>query len=258
MLNINGFITKKLLEIHESEKFSEMMTSMPDSFFCGRIDGMKTLGAASYIDIKNEHSSKYWVGSGKDIEYYLDKAKVYNPILLTFFQDLYCKLCKFFEKEFKVKCILHDIAAIPGFHIYDNLYKFSNQQNHIPHFDGQYEGLASLFGLQINERDLIENFLHKTLSFTIPISLPNNTCGLRVWDYHYLDTLEDDKEKAKQKLRTANQRIINYKIGHIVYHSGNYLHQIKSWSCTENEIGRRRITLQGHGLLNNDFLYLYW
>ena len=199
MLDIDTFRVKKLLDNQEADEACNVLFSLPDDAFCPRFYGMKTLGAASYLDIKNERSSKYWKSSGLDVQHYLGLASQYNPVLLTFFKNIYSKLCTFFEKEFNVKCILHDQAALPGFHIYENLSTFQIQKNHIPHFDGQYEELSSLFGFNKSQEQFPQDFFGKTLSYTMPISLPKDLCGLRVWDFHFVETIDKNKENVKNK-----------------------------------------------------------
>tara|TARA_B100001939_G_scaffold51740_1_gene40995 strand:+ start:1634 stop:2410 length:777 start_codon:yes stop_codon:yes gene_type:complete len=258
MLDIKGFKVTQLIKEDTAKKIADDLASIPEELFCSRFHGMKTLGAASYLDIKNERSTKYYSSSGKDIEYYLEMAAKTNPILLKLFEHIYTRLCKFFEEELHIKCRLHSKAALPGFHIYDNINIFKEQSNHIPHFDGQYEDLLSLFGSEKQLNEVCRSHLNKTLSYTLPISLPSNTGGLRVWDFNYLDTLNKDKVEVKKKLMGTSPRTIKYKIGELVYHSGNNLHQIKSWTYEEGEASTKRITLQGHGFVNNDQLYLYW
>lgn len=255
MLSTNEFQVKKIVDVSTAAEVASVLASLSERLFCSRFYGMKTLGAASYLDIKNARTSRYYCSTGKDVAYYLDMAARYNPILLAHFKSIYSKLCRFFEKEFNVRCRLHSKAALPGFHVYENIEEFKTQERHVPHFDGQYEALLPLFGI---ERNKSNNILEKTLSYTLPISLPSDSCGLRVWDFDYRDTLREDKEAVKNKLLSIRPKVIEYSIGDLVYHSGNKLHQIKSWSCEEGKEESKRITLQGHGLLKNDCLYLYW
>ena len=258
MLDIKGFKVAKLIKEATAKKIADDLASIPEEFFFNRFHGMKTLGAASYLDIKNERSTKYYSSTGKDIEHYLEMAEKTNPVLLKLFQDIYTRLCKFFEEELHIQCSLHSKAALPGFHIYDNINEFKKQSSHIPHFDGQYEDLMPLLGPNRQLNEVNRSQLSKTLSYTLPISLPSETCGLRVWNFNYLDTLNRDKQEVKRKLMEEIPRTICYKVGEIVYHSGNNLHQIKSWTYEEGEASTKRITLQGHGFVNNDQLYLYW
>lgn len=252
MLTINNFRRKELLQKKETCTITQSLLSLPEKIFIPRLEGMKTLGAASYLDIKNKNSAKYWASNGNDINYYLELAKKFNPILKNSYFKLYEKLCNFFSNEFNVECKLHEKAALPGFHIYDNRENFSSQNAHIPHFDGQYEELGELFNTNRKSTD----YNQRTLSFTLPISLPNTKCGMRTWDFHYNETQNKNKEEIKNKLKRIKPQLIDYKTGTMVYHSGKSLHQIKSWSAMKNE--KPRITLQGHGILIDNELYLYW
>ena len=114
MLDINGFKATQLIKENTAKKVADDLASIPEELFCSRFHGMKTLGAASYLDIKNERASKYYSSTGKDIEHYLDMAAKINPILLKLFQDIYTRLCKFFEEELHIECRLHSKAALPG------------------------------------------------------------------------------------------------------------------------------------------------
>ena len=73
MLDIKGFKVTQLIKEDTAKKIADDLASIPEELFCSRFHGMKTLGAASYLDIKNERSTKYYSSSGKDIEYYLEK-----------------------------------------------------------------------------------------------------------------------------------------------------------------------------------------
>jgi len=247
------FKSKKLFDENEVDELLKIILETPDNLFCQRFDGMKTLGAASYLDIKNQNSAKYWHSSGSDLKTYLSMANDYNPILRNLFSNVYQKLCNFFSSEFGVFCELHPNTAVPGFHIYENFCQFGAQQNHIPHFDGQYQDLMPIFH-QIGSQ--IHDFNGKTLSFTIPISLPNTESGLKIWDLHLNQTRTEDKESLKEKFLQLKSQFIRYEEGVIVYHSGHMLHQIKSWLAEPED--KKRITLQGHGLFENDCLFLYW
>ena len=111
MLDIKGFKVTQLIKENTAKKISDDLALLPEELFCNRFHGMKTLGAASYLDIKNEKSTKYYSSAGKDIEHYLEMAAKTNPILLKLFQDIYSRLCKFFEEELHIECSLHSKAA---------------------------------------------------------------------------------------------------------------------------------------------------
>ena len=253
MLNLQAFQTKKLLGKNETDTLAQKILAAPENVFCHRFKGMKTLGAASYLDIKNKQSAKYWQSSGHDLDYYLSLANRYNPILLNLFESLYSKLCKFFADEFNVICELHPATALPGFHIYENSEQFGEQKAHIPHFDGQYNDLVPIF---YEEDEYPAEHIGNTLSFTMPISLPSMESGLKTWNLHLDQTKVADKQMLKEKILNLKPEFVQYQEGVIVYHSGLLLHQIKSWHATTND--KRRITLQGHGILKNDRLFLYW
>jgi hypothetical protein len=253
-LKINKFEAKSLLTENSCNNIYSIIESINPAFLVSRGLGLETLGGASYLDIPHPTARKYYNANatGGNLSSYIIKANQENPLLLNNFAKLYEIICDFFSKQFKVKCSLHQIAAVPGFHIHANHPSYSSQSSHIPHFDAQYEMLYPLFADSSKQI----SFMGKTISFTLPIKLPGCQSGIRFWDLHYQDVLNKNTSTITSELLKMKPYTLQYQVGDIVFHSGHYLHQIKAW--TTNIKDSPRVTLQGHGLFHNDQLYLYW
>lgn len=243
--------TVRLITSSQCQTITSSVTSL-NHLFIDRNIGFSTLGVSSYLDINHPVSSRYWGSSPGSIESYLASAKTLNPTLDNFFISLYNLVCRFFSSRFQVECILHPTCARPGFHHYNNHPSNSRQISHIPHFDGQYEQLLPMFSGSLTPYECI----HNTLSFTLPICLPACGSGLKYWEFHYEDTLNISRDTCIGRLSSIKPRELIYEVGDLVYHSGHLLHQIKAWPARSSD--SPRITLQGHGLLFNNILYLYW
>jgi hypothetical protein len=246
------FKESSLLSPHDCDNIYEVISSLPDSCFINRMRGMKTLGLSSYLDVGHRETSKLLPHSCGELSSYISGSNASNILLKSLFDDLYKRLCIFFSDIFNISCQLHDIAAAPGFHIYYNFPEFISQSTHVPHFDLQYQDMIGLLAPGLDRADV----MGRTISFTLPISLPNYESGLRIWDFHYREVLSNGKESLVDRLSNLSPSIIKYEAGRIVYHSGHVLHQIKAWRASQED--KPRITLQGHGLLIQDCLYLYW
>jgi hypothetical protein len=242
----------EILSSADCRRIVDCINSQGSSSFIYRRPGLHTFGAASYLDIKNRISAKYYKCNAGTLTSYLALAGRHNPSLVSLFSGLYTYIEDFFSQRFNVNCNIHSLTAVPGFHLYENHFDFARQSSHIPHFDGQYQGILPLFPHTMNSLTLLKN----TISFTIPVSLPSCQGGMRIWDYHYKDIASNDKCDTVAKLSSMKPNYIKYKIGSIVYHSGNLLHQILAWSALPDD--PMRITLQGHGILFEGTLYLYW
>lgn len=206
---------------------------------------MYTLGSASYLDA-SKYSKEESDLSKEDI---VKRLTEYNPILKASFSELLETIRYFFEKKIGIECRYSSILAYPGFHIFKSSSENSNQYNHEPHFDGQYETLMKIMNIKnVSAEDL--------LSFTLPIALPLEGGGLRMWDWNYTNNKGKTSEEIINGIKKSKIVNIEYNEGEIIWHNGLYLHQIKAWSSSENSTPR--ITMQGHGCLINNKMYLYW
>ncbi|PAX52575.1 ATP-grasp domain-containing protein [Brunnivagina elsteri] len=197
-----------------------------------------TLGTASYLDFLKLAN---FAGD------YEARFKEYNPILQEKFGWLYELIREYLERTLLNPVVYKEDAAMPGFHIWqdDNLI---TKPNATTHFDLQYRNLKW-------DKEKIDAV--NTISFTLPIKLPQSGGGLNVWDFHYLDAYKQaiagDVEISK---RFRNQTFHPYTVGEIVVHSGHTLHQIAP--TTFIYPGDERITLQCHGLYCDGQWLLYW
>lgn len=252
IINTEKFEVQTLLSKIDCDDFYSAIESFDPSFLISRGHGLKTLGVASYLDVPHPTAIKFYNAADGTLSSYIKKAAQVNPLLINHFEKIYETLCDFFSQRFNVKCCLHKIAGIPGFHIYENHPSFSYQSSHVPHFDKQYEMLYPLFLTKSAQVD----YMGKTISFTLPIKLPGCQSGIRFWDLHYQDVQEKNSAKLITDLSEMKPYILQYSVGDLVYHSGHFLHQIKAWSTIINDVPR--VTLQGHGLFYNNQLHLYW
>ena len=74
-----------------------------------------------------------------------------------------------------------------------------------------------------------------------------------------VDNERNNKEKSKSQIikEIRKSKIVNieYNEGEIIWHNGLNLHQIEAWKSNEKTMPR--ITMQGHGCLIEDTMYLY-
>jgi len=111
------------------------------------------------------------------------------------------------------------------------------------HFDLQYQRLLT--------RRQYSN-ASGTVSFTLPIKLPAAGSSLRVWPYC---TYPADVHRLAA-VRQTDPEVVPYHLGSAVVHSGHVLHQIGQTTLVQPD--DLRITLQGHGLVVDNMLILYW
>lgn len=194
-----------------------------------------TLGAASYLDASDEDDSLY-----------RQMAAQYNPILSTNFATLYEKLAKKLEELFKMPVSYAEEVALPGFHIFLAAKDFE-QKGGATHFDLQFRKIKWPY------RDI--DFDHP-MSFTMAVSLPQAGAGLDYWEMTYDDSMKLDREELHQFQKTQKPLYMPYSLGKLVVHHGLLMHQI----APGKELKRpdARMTLQGHGLIADGELRLYW
>lgn len=190
-----------------------------------------TLGAASYLDAQEKKDARY-----RGI------AKRINPILKTHFADLYDRLVHVISQATGLKTDYDEALALPGFHIF--LYsELFTQPLASKHFDLQFE-LIDWKGYRSVD------FAHP-ISYTLAITLPKSGGGMYCWNIYY------DTETASSKTEGNEiQNLIEYQQGKLVLHAGLMLHQIAP--IKDIDQADERITLQGHGLICDGVLRLYW
>jgi hypothetical protein len=218
---------------------------------------IKVLTAEESGRVRDEvHSLKYlWDDErhrlGAGISYYRPRALYYatgkqmNPILREHFDWVYNKLIEAFEKHFAVKTIFRDDLALPGFNIYCGPTDFSTIRYNV-HIDLQF--------MELNWEPKGSADFDTTMSFTLPIASPVHGAGLNIWDVTQSDIPEQELEES-ELLDARNAIYQRYEVGVATIHDGRHYHQMtvaENWLPTDE-----RITLQGHGLMQNGSLVIY-
>ncbi len=192
-----------------------------------------TLGVNAYMDLA--HSTDPNAS-------YFDPARRANVVLEQHFAGTHERLLHVLEQELGLPTRFADDLAMPGFHVWVGR-GIPHGAGASIHFDLQYERLRS--------RRRYAN-ASGTMSFTLPIRMPAAGSSLRVWpNCHY----PEDVPQMAAAQRTAPE-VVDYHVGSAIMHSGNVLHQIGATpSLQPDDV---RITLQGHGLVVDGVLVLYW
>jgi hypothetical protein len=223
-----------VLSVEECEDLTDAVLDLRDEW-TGRSPTAQffTLGVNAYMDLAHSTDS--------EAEYYA-LAQRANLLLKHRFVGLHGNLAEVLSHALGVPTRYADDLAMPGFHIWVGPGIPSRAGASI-HFDLQYQRL-----------------LHRpayaratgTVSFTLPIRLPAAGSSLRLWpactypaDVSHLDIA-----------RTTEPEVVRYRLGSALVHSGHVLHQIGPTPSVQPE--DLRITLQGHGLVVDDVLVLYW
>lgn len=157
---------------------------------------------------------------GKTDAYFKD-AEVLNPILVKNFFDLYVAVQVYLTHHIGENVYLSHKFAYPSFHIFESDPAFLDYPSNW-HKDFPYETLG------------LEN--DTAYSFTYVVEIPSSGAGL--------------------EYRDGKENYLEYKVGDIIVHRGNFLHNIaRLKKYVPNEY---RITLQGHVIRHNGRLIMYW
>ena len=194
-----------------------------------------TLGAASYLDARQSESA------------YRRQAVELNPLLRERFGWLLERVRDKVSEQTGLLAEWAPAAAVPGFHIFLACWVFTLAPSAI-HFDTQHR-LLDWTG--IPDPDFSD-----ILSYTLPVQLPRTGGGLNVWNIdqrNFPDTRSKEFFDAARGLRPTYRA---YRVGELVMHSGNLLHQMAATARMHDD--DRRITLQGHGIRAGGRIYLYW
>jgi hypothetical protein len=229
--------THEFLSPEECAHISAIVMGLKE-FWVNRTSGLLpfyTLGAASYLD----HSPT-------NEEAYAQAVQRYNPILESHFPKLYEQLLERFAEILKIPVVYAEGMALPGFHIFLSSIAFQYPMGSI-HFDLQYQKFK--WGYEKVDKE-------HPISFTCPIAMPESGSGLNYWKISpkegaHLSALELEKLKQKHE-----QFYFPYKLGTLVLHETQFLHQIAPSKNLQPD--DCRITLQGHGLVCDDIMRLYW
>jgi hypothetical protein len=192
-----------------------------------------TLGANAYMDLAgaaDPHSA-----------YHLPAARA-NAVLRRHFADVYQVLAAALREAVGMPARYADDLAMPGFHIWTEA-GIPRTATSSVHFDLQYRRLltGSAYARATG-----------TLSFTVPVRLPAAGSSLLLWPgFGY----PADIPRLGGAAGTAPV-VVEYHLGRAIVHSGHVLHQIGATPTVRP--GDLRIMLQGHGLVVDGELILYW
>jgi hypothetical protein len=201
-----------------------------------------TLGVASYIESCRP---------GDAAARYREKALQSNPLLREYFGGIMEYLRGTLQRQVGEPVAFEEEFGRPGFHIWlDDA--IPTQPTASIHFDLQYQrlGWPAADGADYE----------RPISFTLPLRLPAGGGGMNVWNLHYREVEELSARGVPvntNELREGREQThYAYRLGHLVIHSGHFLHQIAP--VEQVEPGEERITLQGHALRCGDRWLLYW
>jgi hypothetical protein len=192
-----------------------------------------TLGVNAYMDLAQAVDA--------DAAYF-GPARSANQMLKQQFAGVHDTLAKVMEQALSLPTRYADDLAMPGFHVWVGRGIPSRAGASI-HFDLQYQRVLAR-----------PRYAHAsgTVSFTLPVRLPAAGSSLRVWPSC---TYPDDASRVAAIRQTAPE-VVPYHLGCAIVHSGHVLHQIGATPSVQPD--DLRITLQGHGLVVDDELILYW
>jgi hypothetical protein len=180
-----------------------------------------TLGMAAYLDALHAEADLQ-----HRTPYQTPALRDFNNRLITREFAPLLETCRAYLEKWQGLPTVYDATqtALPGFHI------------HLPHA-AFTNGVASIHNdLQFQQVfPSLKPTPSEVLTFTLALSLPAGS-GLKVWN-------------------SDSVRFQPYALGHIYLHSGLHQHQ----AVLHPEAGGTpRICLQGHGLVRDNQLILYW
>lgn len=195
-----------------------------------------TLGAAAYLDGP--------LGG----EVYRHRREAGNGVLQGNFAELYSELSHILSETLGMPVEWHPAAALPGFHIYQMHRAFYGRGGSI-HLDLQYD--------HVNWGIVGDPDFGSVISFTLPVVLPAAGGGLRWWEGIDPDVWTAVSKPERQRMiREAPLHYLPYRVGTLVVHSGQIVHQIAPGQMLESN--EERVTLQGHGIRVGDRVVCYW
>jgi hypothetical protein len=192
-----------------------------------------TLGVNAYMDLAP--------AADPDGSYYRPAGSA-NPLLTDRFADVHRRLAAGLGEALGLPARYPQSLALPGFHIWTGA-GIPRRGTASVHFDLQYQRIVTRpeFATATG-----------TVSYTLPVRLPAAGSSLNVWPEF---TYPDDAMRVAQA-RATPPTVVGYHVGRALVHSGHVLHQIgPTPSVAADDV---RITLQGHGIVVDDELILYW
>lgn len=192
-----------------------------------------TLGVNAYMDLARAADTE---------QEYHAPARRANRLLAERFAALHATLADALSGALGMPARYADDLGLPGFHIWVGA-SIPSAAGASIHFDLQYQ--------RVLERPAYAGATG-TVSFTLPIRLPAAGSSLRLWP---ACTYPADPAR-RAGAATTEPVVVPYRVGRALVHSGHVLHQIgPTPSVAPDDV---RITLQGHGLVVDGVLVLYW
>jgi hypothetical protein len=231
---LNSFGETDVLSARECSEVAGTVLDLRESWTSRSPSGLFfTLGVNSYMDLA--HAAHPNVS-------YFEPARRCNAVLKQHFSSTYGRLRQVLEGDLGLPTRFDDDLAMPGFHIWLGL-GVPHTSGASIHFDLQYERLLS--------RPQYAN-ASGTMSFTLPIRMPAGGSSLKIWP----DCSYPEDVPRVVAARRAEAEVLEYHVGSAVVHTGHVLHQIGGTPSVQPD--DVRITLQGHGLVVDGALVLYW
>lgn len=222
-----------VLSAAECDEVAEAVLGQSDRWTARSPSGLfATLGVNAYMDLAPAADAEAC---------YFGPARGSNLMLKQRFAGVHGKLAEALAAELGLPARYAGDLAMPGFHIWTGA-GIPTQPVTSIHFDLQYQRLLT--------RPAYAR-ASGTVSFTLPVRLPAAGSSLRVWPCRYPEDL--DRVAA---IRQTEPEVVPYFPGRAIVHSGHVLHQIGVTPSVRP--GDIRITLQGHGLVLDGALVLYW
>lgn len=223
-----------VLSVDECHEVANRVLDLRDDWTARSPSGLfATLGVNAYMDLAHSADPD---GS------YFHPAHRTNALLRRHFADVHSRFLRVLGEEVGMPAAYADDLALPGFHIWVG--------RAIPctaagstHFDLQYERLLT----RPRYADATG-----TMSFTVPIKMPVAGSSLHVWPRCGYPQDMPRLAEAKQ----ADPEVVGYHLGCAIVHTGHVMHQIGAVPSVQPD--DVRITMQGHGLVVDGVLVLYW
>jgi hypothetical protein len=231
----------------EATRITDTINGLSESLIKRDDFALYSLGAAAYLDAPTQNTIDKFDLDVLPQDIYLKRLAENNDLLMNYFSDIYFRLQQQLQNHLGEKVCYAIGKALPGFHIFNAHAQYANASAHVPHYDRQYE--------QLTWTQTVTPFNARTISFTLPISLPASGGGLYLWPLDLTEVLNTEKSEVAKLVRAAKCTAHKYAIGELICHNGHQLHRIAPWVSAT---GDQRITLQGHGLFIDDMWKLYW
>lgn len=194
-----------------------------------------SMGAASYLDVTTNDQTAYYEAASRS-----------NPILERYFPSLYETLEEKLSDILQMPVGYAKSLALPGFHIFlaDKIFENTIASTH---FNMQFKPL---------KWDYKNIDFEHPISFSCPIALPEAPSGLNYWEITKEETTKLGQEEIEQLKSSKEMKFHSYSLGKLALHRGLILHQIAPYQNIKPT--DEHITLQGHGIVCDGKMRIYW